>query len=72
MSFGQRVKGDMDAQSSEATVWSPHGDELFGGPIINSILVEVHLTVNSKYPWTTQPVLMSHLPKVKSIDILDI
>lgn len=57
----------MDAQSPEATLWSPHVDELFGDPIINSILVEVHLTVdteNSKYPWTTQPVLMSHLPKV--------
>lgn len=46
MSSGQRVKGDMDAQSPKATLWSPHGDELFGDPKINGILVEVHLTVN--------------------------
>lgn len=52
MIFVQRVKEDIDTQSPEATLWSlssPHVDELFWGHIINSILIEVHFTVNSKY-----------------------
>lgn len=43
----------------------PHGDEVFWGHIINKVLIEVHLTVNSKYPWT-HPVPMSQLPKASS------